>query len=99
MGWTYDSGNGKVVSSGGSESSPNKISDAVSTVIASDASKGTIYYHNDGSTVRYCKLIDTEIEVAAGSWISIDQDVGGGLTQEEHDALMNTPQRVWEYVI
>ena len=84
MSWTYDSGNGKVTSSGGSESSPNKISDAVSTVIASDNTKGAIYYHNDGSTVRYCKLIDTEIEVDAGSWISIDQDVEFALEGQSH---------------
>ena len=73
MSWSYSSGT--LSASGGSESSPNLISDGVEEVISNDASKGKIIYAADGSTVEVCKLIDVEVKADAGAWIGIDADI------------------------
>ena len=82
MSWSYSSGT--LTASGGSETSPNLISDGVETVIASDSSKGDIVYEKDGSTVEVCKLIDVEVVADIGSWIGIDQDVSFVLEGSSH---------------
>ena len=73
MSWSYSSGT--LTASGGTETSPNKISVGVETVISSDAAKGEIVYAADGATVESCKLIDVVIDVPSGSWVSIDSDI------------------------
>lgn len=73
MAWSYSSGT--LTASGGTESSPNWISDGVEAVVAADPSKGDIVYAADGTTVESCKVIDVVIDAPSGSWIGIDSDV------------------------
>ena len=75
MSWTYDSGNSRVSASGGSKTSPNKISDAAITVYNADNTKAKVQYAADGSTVVYCEIIGVEIVLASGSWTKIDNDI------------------------
>ena len=75
MSWTYDGTAGTITPSGGTESSPELISDAIETIKAGDASKVSIVYATDGTTIVSAAIKDTQIILAQGTWVKIDDDI------------------------
>ena len=75
MSWTYDGAGGTVTPSGGTESSPELISDAVEAIKAGDSSKVSIVYATDGTTIISAAIKDTLIVLAQGTWVKVDDDI------------------------